>query len=417
MTEHRGAITREGELYRSPPARARLPRDRATRAGPCRRQIGDRLWWARIPLPMELNHINVWLMDDGDGWTLVDTGHGRSRSVAKRGARSSAYLQGRPLRRIFITHDHPDHMGLSPLACAQGTAPTCGCRRSRTRPWRPISPRRPGALRGSATYRHLAHGMQMLRRRASAEPAAARRRPGSTACRRWRAAVPMAKSCRVRGRAWRPDRDRRPLPRPPVPARCAAHEVLISGDQVLPTISPNVSVMASRPEGNPLRDFLDVARAARTKLRRGAPWCCRRTASRFAACTAASRSCARITCSSSTCCARPVASRGRRYDLLPVMFGRVLRGFHRLPGARRDARAPALPLARRRNAARTRRRRRLPVRRWQGDDDHGHVAGDVVVGAGGRRRGRRTCHGHVLSAHARARLRGGRQSPRTSACR
>ena len=30
--------------------------------------------WLRMPLPFALNHINLWVLDDGDGWTLVDTG-------------------------------------------------------------------------------------------------------------------------------------------------------------------------------------------------------------------------------------------------------------------------------------------------------------------------------------------------------
>ena len=30
--------------------------------------------WLRMPLPFKLDHINLWLLDDGDGWTLVDTG-------------------------------------------------------------------------------------------------------------------------------------------------------------------------------------------------------------------------------------------------------------------------------------------------------------------------------------------------------
>ena len=30
--------------------------------------------WMRLPLPMALDHVNVYALEDGDGWTLVDTG-------------------------------------------------------------------------------------------------------------------------------------------------------------------------------------------------------------------------------------------------------------------------------------------------------------------------------------------------------
>ena len=30
--------------------------------------------WVRMPLPFQLDHINLWLIDDYDGWTLIDTG-------------------------------------------------------------------------------------------------------------------------------------------------------------------------------------------------------------------------------------------------------------------------------------------------------------------------------------------------------
>ena len=37
-------------------------------------EIAPGIKWLRLPLPFQLNHINVWLLRDGDGWALVDTG-------------------------------------------------------------------------------------------------------------------------------------------------------------------------------------------------------------------------------------------------------------------------------------------------------------------------------------------------------
>ena len=34
------------------------------------------VWWIRMPLPFALDHINLWILADGDGFTLVDTGYG-----------------------------------------------------------------------------------------------------------------------------------------------------------------------------------------------------------------------------------------------------------------------------------------------------------------------------------------------------
>jgi len=37
-------------------------------------EIAPGILWARIPLPFRLNHINVYLIEDGDGWAVLDTG-------------------------------------------------------------------------------------------------------------------------------------------------------------------------------------------------------------------------------------------------------------------------------------------------------------------------------------------------------
>jgi len=42
--------------------------------------IADGVWWARFPMPGGLDHINIWLLEDEDGWTVVDTCLKRSGS-------------------------------------------------------------------------------------------------------------------------------------------------------------------------------------------------------------------------------------------------------------------------------------------------------------------------------------------------
>ena len=74
MSEHRGALTRRRRAVPVAATGARLPGDRAAGARPRRSRSATACCWARIPLPMELNHINVWLLRHGDGWMLVDTG-------------------------------------------------------------------------------------------------------------------------------------------------------------------------------------------------------------------------------------------------------------------------------------------------------------------------------------------------------
>jgi glyoxylase-like metal-dependent hydrolase (beta-lactamase superfamily II) len=118
MSDHRGAITHEGERYPSPRHGLDYLDGDPPEPGHAR-QIGERLWWARIPLPMELNHINVWLMDEGDRWTLVDTGMAEPVCREAWESLDAQVLGGRPIGRVFITHDHPDHLGLAPWLAAR----------------------------------------------------------------------------------------------------------------------------------------------------------------------------------------------------------------------------------------------------------------------------------------------------------
>lgn len=76
-------------------------------------EIADGILWFRLPLPMALDHVNVFALDDGDGWSVVDTGLDTRKSRAIWESVLSGPLSGKPLRRVVVTHHHPDHIGLA----------------------------------------------------------------------------------------------------------------------------------------------------------------------------------------------------------------------------------------------------------------------------------------------------------------
>ena len=74
-------------------------------------EIADGVLWIRLPLPMALDHVNVYALDDGDGWTVVDTGLSSKKTRAIWQALMAGPLAGKPIARVVVTHHHPDHVG------------------------------------------------------------------------------------------------------------------------------------------------------------------------------------------------------------------------------------------------------------------------------------------------------------------
>jgi glyoxylase-like metal-dependent hydrolase (beta-lactamase superfamily II) len=76
-------------------------------------EVAPGVLWLRQPLPMKLDHVNVYALDDGDGWTIVDTGFStrKSRSIWEQAL--AGPLGGKLVRRVIVTHHHPDHVGLA----------------------------------------------------------------------------------------------------------------------------------------------------------------------------------------------------------------------------------------------------------------------------------------------------------------
>uniref|UniRef100_UPI0028A84D34 MBL fold metallo-hydrolase n=1 Tax=Massilia alkalitolerans TaxID=286638 RepID=UPI0028A84D34 len=90
-------------------------------------QLAPGLAWIRMPLPFALDHINLWLLRDEQegraGWSVVDCGAGTDATRAAWEQVLGEGLQGAPLLRVFATHCHPDHVGLSGWLSSRFEAP------------------------------------------------------------------------------------------------------------------------------------------------------------------------------------------------------------------------------------------------------------------------------------------------------
>jgi glyoxylase-like metal-dependent hydrolase (beta-lactamase superfamily II) len=76
-------------------------------------EVAPGILWARLPLPMKLDHVNVYVLDDGAHWTLIDTGLDWKGGRAAWDALLAGPLVGKPVGRVILTHHHPDHIGLA----------------------------------------------------------------------------------------------------------------------------------------------------------------------------------------------------------------------------------------------------------------------------------------------------------------
>jgi len=76
-------------------------------------EVAEDVFWLRVPLPIALDHINLWLLRDGDGWVIVDSGYDDDicRDVWEQVF--DGFLSPESVNRVIVTHFHPDHIGLA----------------------------------------------------------------------------------------------------------------------------------------------------------------------------------------------------------------------------------------------------------------------------------------------------------------
>lgn len=86
-------------------------------------QAAPGVLWMRVVLPMSLDHINVYAIEDGDSWVLVDTGLFTPPTIETWEAALAGPLGGKSISRVICTHMHPDHVGMAGWLCERSGAP------------------------------------------------------------------------------------------------------------------------------------------------------------------------------------------------------------------------------------------------------------------------------------------------------
>jgi len=216
-------------------------------------EVAPGILWARLPLPFRLDHVNVYLIEDGAGWALLDTGisDGITREAWDR--LLGGPLAGRRLTRVIATHYHPDHIGLAGWICDRFGIPLLtsqtsylGCLNISLNP---------GALDAKPYYDfYAAHGMDAATTArvssdghrylgmVSALPPTFMRLVGGDTLdiggRRFEVLV---------GDGHAPEQ---------VMLFCPSENFLLAADQVIAKITPNISVWAVDPAGDPLGLYL-----------------------------------------------------------------------------------------------------------------------------------------------------------------
>ena len=209
--------------------------------------------WIRMPLPFALNHINLWLLEEDDGVVIVDTGVGLedTRQIWER---VFSLLGGKPITRVLVTHFHPDHIGNAGWLTERWGV-DLWCSQAEWLSAQLASRRQDGndLDKWLAHYRRHGFGdeaIEQFRKRGNHYP-----RLVPTLATHYRA-VSDGDRLVIGGRRWEAFTVRGHAPEH-VCLWCPEMNVLISGDQVLPKITTNVSVWADQPFANPLRLYLD----------------------------------------------------------------------------------------------------------------------------------------------------------------
>lgn len=217
-------------------------------------EVAPGVLWLRLPLPMALDHVNIYALDEGDGWTLIDTGMNTARTRAICEGWLNGPLAGKPVTRVVLTHYHPDHVGLAGWWQARG-AELWATRTS----WLfarmlVLDPQDRPAPETLAFWRAAGMDPALLARRAAERPFnfADCVHPMPLGYTR----IAEGDTIRMGNRDWEVAFGHGHAPDHAVFFSRDDH-LVIGGDQLLPGISANLGVYATEPGADPVGDWLE----------------------------------------------------------------------------------------------------------------------------------------------------------------
>ena len=220
-------------------------------------EVTDGIFWISTPVPfVGLKQVNLWLVRDGEGWTMIDCGYGRDDIRELLMSVWRGVLQSRPVTRLIVTHFHPDHAGNSGWICEKWRLrPLMSHGEWLTANLAVLNLNTDHVQKRATFYRR--HGLDEARAQSFIDgvvlysdgvtlPGDHRRlRNGDLVPignDRWRVIV---------GEGHSPEH---------VSLYCAERKILLAGDQILPTITTNVSTWHVEPEFDAVGAFLKTCK-------------------------------------------------------------------------------------------------------------------------------------------------------------
>ncbi|MCV6624858.1 MAG: MBL fold metallo-hydrolase, partial [Cellvibrionaceae bacterium] len=216
-------------------------------------EVAPGVHWIRMPVPFPPSHINVFLLEDTNGWYIVDTGIGSDETKALWQQITANMFTEKTLLGVIATHLHPDHLGLAGWLCDEWranfyisqreylTARTLFKGNHREDDWELMQ-----------FYHRCGLSQQQCRDFISSTGGLARISAPLPVCYE---RLEEGQELWINDRAWRVIIGFGHSPEHAC-LYCKELNILISGDQILPRISPNISVQSLEPNHSPLSEYL-----------------------------------------------------------------------------------------------------------------------------------------------------------------